>query len=155
MTPDQIHLLRKSFSQIESQSQIAALSFYRRLFELAPGLRPLFKSGIEEQSRKFIEMLTLAVSLTDRPGALETELRELGARHLDYGTSEEHYSLVGRALLGMLADMLGTDFTPATRAAWTEFYTGMADAMKKGATASLTSSTAHPQPVPVERGHQA
>ena len=50
MTPDQIHLVRKSFAHIEPKAQIAAICFYRRLFELAPEFRPLFKRSIEEQS---------------------------------------------------------------------------------------------------------
>lgn len=133
MTPDQIHLLRRSFARVEPQAPLAALEFYRLLFEMAPGVRPLFKSDIEEQSDKLMEMIGLAVNLTDRPDTLETELRELGARHLDYGTRDEHYAVVGAALLGMLAKVLGDEFTPATREAWTEFYGFMADVMKQGA----------------------
>ena len=49
MTGDQIYLLRKSFKRIEQHSQVAALVFYQRLFELDPRLRPLFKDNIEEQ----------------------------------------------------------------------------------------------------------
>lgn len=154
MSPDQIHLLRKSFARVEPQAQIAALSFFRRLFELAPEVRPLFKSGIEEQSTKFVEMLVLAVNLTDRPGSLETELRELGARHLEYGTKDAHYDLVGRALLDMLSDVLGSDFTPATRAAWTEFYAFMADCMKKGASAAAASGVAGPSKAVAKRDCQ-
>jgi hemoglobin-like flavoprotein len=136
MSPDQIHLLRRSFARLEPHAKIAALAFYRRLFELAPAVRPLFKSDIESQSAKLMEMLSVAVSLTDRPDSLEDELRELGARHLEYGTREEHYEVVGSALLDMLATVLGDDFTPETRAAWTEFYGFIADSMKKGAAAA-------------------
>lgn len=141
LTPDQIHLLRKSFALVERHAQIAALSFYQKLFERAPHLRPLFRTGIEEQSAKLVEMLALAVNMTDRPGALETELRELGARHLEYGTRDEHYDLVAEALLAMLSDVLGPAFTPATRSAWVSFYVYMAEAMKKGAAAALASGT--------------
>jgi hemoglobin-like flavoprotein len=133
MTPDQIHVLRKSFDRVEPQAQIAALSFYRRLFEMAPQFRPLFRTSIEEQAAKFMEMLSLAVHLTDRPARMETELRQLGARHVLYEVKDEYYEIVGRALMGMLADVLGAEFTPAARSAWEDFYTEMSDAMKRGA----------------------
>lgn len=133
MKLDQIHLLRRSFARLEPHATIAALAFYRRLFELAPQVRPLFKSDIESQSAKLMDMIALAVSLTDRPASMEAELRELGARHLEYGTKDEHYAVVGAALLDMLAETLGDEFTPATKAAWTGFYGIIANEMMKGA----------------------
>lgn len=142
MTPDQIHLLRKSFARVESKAQIAALAFYRRLFELAPEVRPLFRASIEEQASKLMEMLALAVNLTDRPGSLETELRQLGARHVVYGVQDDQYDVVGRALMDMLSDVLGSDFTAATRAAWTEFYSFTSTAMKQGAAIYLAQDAA-------------
>jgi hemoglobin-like flavoprotein len=153
MTPDQIHVLRKSFHRVEPQAQIAVLSFYRRLFEIAPELKPLFKTSIEEQSTRLVEMLSLAVNLTDRPASLETELRQLGARHVLYEVKDEYYDFFGRALMEMLADVLGPEFTPATRAAWQVFFDFVADAMKKGAAiylardaAALASANATKQP---------
>jgi hemoglobin-like flavoprotein len=136
MTPDQIHLLRRSFAKVEPHAQIGALAFYRRLFELAPQVRPLFKDDIESQASKLMEMIALAVSLTDRPESMEIDLRDLGARHLDYGTEDAHYAVVGAALLDMLAEVLGEDFTPATRAAWTEFYGLISTKMLEGAAAA-------------------
>ena len=133
MTPDQIHLLRKSFAYVEPKAQIAVISFYRRLFELAPEMRPNFKASIEEQSTELAEMLSIMVNLTDRPGSLVTELRQLGARHVIYGVKDGDYEIFGRAFIEMLADMLGSEFTPATRATWQEFYAFAADKMKQGA----------------------
>jgi hemoglobin-like flavoprotein len=46
---------------------------------------------------------------------------------------DEHYDIVVRALMDMLADVLGSEFTPATRATWLEFLTHVSDAMKRGA----------------------
>lgn len=136
MTPDQIHLLRRSFAKLEPHATLAALAFYKRLFELAPQVRPLFRTDIVSQSAKLMEMISHAVSLTDRPECMEGDLRDLGARHLDYGTKDEHYEVVGRALLDMLAEILGDDFTPATKAAWTEFFEMISRKMLEGAAAA-------------------
>lgn len=136
MTPDQIHLLRRSFAKIEPQSALAALAFYRRLFELAPQVRPLFNNDIESQAQKLMDMIGLAVSMTDHPERLEGDLRELGARHLGYGSEDAHYPVVGAALLDMLAELLGDEFTPATKAAWVKFYGLVSQKMLEGAAAA-------------------
>ena len=130
---EQIHLLRKSFEVVQRQRQIAALVFYRRLFELDPSLRPLFQTPIEQQAQKLIEMLELIVSLLEKSASLEAELRELGARHEGYGVKEAYYPTVGRALLDMLGEVLGPAWTPALRAAWVEFYGWVANIMQSGA----------------------
>ena len=142
MTPDQIHLLRKSFARLEPKAHIAVLSFYRRLFELAPESRQLFKNSIEEQSTKLVEMLSLAVNLTDRPAVLEAELRQLGARHVIYGVTDDQYDVVGRAFMEMLSDVLDAEFTPEVRAAWLEFYSFTAQSMKQGAAIYLAQDAA-------------
>jgi hemoglobin-like flavoprotein len=142
MTAQQIHLLRKTFAEVESEAHVAALVFYQRLFALNPALRPLFKTGIEEQSRKLIDMLGLAVNLTSSPQALQSELRELGARHHTYGVRDEHYETVGRAMIDMLAEVLGEDFTPPVREAWTGFYRFMSETMRSGAAAVTQKQTA-------------
>lgn len=145
MTPDQIHVLRKSFARLEPKAHIAVLSFYRRLFEIAPETRPLFKNSIEEQSSKLVEMLSMAVNLTDRPGILETQLRQLGARHVIYGVTDDQYEVVGRAFIEMLSDVLDDEFTPEVRAAWLAFYTSTANVMKEGAAIYVAQDAAAAQ----------
>jgi len=133
MTVGQVYLLRTSFRRVEQQSDVAALVFYRRLFELDPHLRPLFKGNIEAQAGKLIQMLGLALSLSERPEYFKQELQELGARHAGYGVREEHYQTVGKAMLEMMAAVLGKAFTPDIEEAWSGFYRLMADTMKQGA----------------------
>lgn len=133
MTPRQVHLIRKSFSELSRHDHVAALVFYRRLFEIDPALRPLFKNDIEEQSRKLLDMLGVLIAMLERPVGLELELKAMGARHAGYGAREEHYATVGRALLDMLAEVLESGFTPETRAAWTALYDAVEPLMKQGA----------------------
>jgi hemoglobin-like flavoprotein len=133
MSPTQVHLIRKSFAQLERHKHVSALVFYRRLFELDPTLRPLFKGDIEEQSRKLLDMLGALISMLERPLGLELELRAMGARHSGYGVKDAHYATVGRALLDMLAETLDKSFTPEVREAWTVLYGAVESTMKAGA----------------------
>jgi len=53
--------------------------FYRRLFELAPEVRPLFKRDMELQAKKFSETLAWIMAYLEHPHELRQEPRELGA----------------------------------------------------------------------------
>lgn len=136
MTPDQVHLIRKSFAEVSRHDHIAALVFYRRLFEIDPALRPLFTSNIEAQAKKLIEMLAVLIGMLERPLGLDIELRAMGARHAGYGVKTEHYATVVEALLDMLAEVLGDKFTPDVKAAWVGLYGAIESTMKVGAAES-------------------
>ena len=71
-------LVQTSFAQVRPIADAAAALFYRRLFELDPTLRPLFKGDLKEQGSKLMDMLTLAVKGLDRPEALLPALAALG-----------------------------------------------------------------------------
>lgn len=141
MQTAQILLVRKSFTAVERHAEISALVFYRRLFELAPQVRPMFKTDIHEQSKKLMDMLAAALNLLERPAELVGELEQMGARHAGYGTRPEHYAVVRRALLDMLGEVMGTSFTPETRAAWDELYDAIEAAMLRGAAAAAGGQT--------------
>jgi hemoglobin-like flavoprotein len=132
---EQRHLIRKSFQAVERAPAVAALVFYRRLFELEPQLRPLFKNDIEAQAEKLMETLSAAIGMLEAPDRLTAELEALGARHVGYGARDEHYAIVGRALLDMLAEVLGEQFTAEMRAAWTNLYLIISETMQRGARA--------------------
>lgn len=134
MNPHQVHLIRKSFAELARHQEVAALVFYRRLFELDPNLRPLFKGDIQEQAKKLTDMLEALIALLESPAGLDVELRAMGARHADYGVKDSHYATVGQALLDMLAATLDSGFTPEVREAWTALYGAVEATMKAGAT---------------------
>lgn len=142
MSPDQVHLIRKSFAELSRHDHVAALVFYRRLFEIDPTLRPLFVGDIEQQAKKLIDMLAALISMLERPVGLDMELRAMGARHADYGVKDEHYATVGGALIDMLSEVLGNKFTPAAREAWLALYGAVEATMKRGAADAEASKKA-------------
>ncbi len=125
-------LVQTSFAQVRPSADAAAALFYRRLFELDPTLRPLFNGDMEEQGRKLMEMIGLAVKGLDRPDTLLPALAALGRRHAGYGVSERDYETVGEALIWTLEQGLGPSFTPDIREAWTALYGFVADTMREG-----------------------
>ncbi len=133
MTKEQKQLVRTSFSKLEHISQIVALAFYRRLFELDPSLRALFHGDIEQQGRKLMQALKMVVESLDCLPELLPAVESLGRRHVHYGVKDEHYDTVGQALLWSLQQSLGPDFTEEARLAWAAAFALLASTMKKAA----------------------
>lgn len=130
ITQIKTELVRSSFAQIAQMADLAGGLFYRRLFELDPALRPLFRGDLREQGRKLIQMLGTAVAWLDRPDVLIPTIEALGRRHAIYGVKPRDYHTVGKALLLTLAEGLGEAFTPEVRVAWTAVFELISSAMQ-------------------------
>lgn len=132
MNPEAVRLIRVSWHQISSRRELTAVMFYGRLFELEPSLREWFRdTDFHGQRTKFIAMLELLVRFADQPDDLIREAAQLGRRHAMLNLGSRHYDVVGEALLWTLERSLGMDFTPATRAGWTELYALVASVMRR------------------------
>jgi hemoglobin-like flavoprotein len=129
MTPEQITLVQTSFKKVVPIAGTAADLFYDRLFEIAPPVRALFPSDLTEQKVKLMAMLGTAVTNLHQLDTILPAVKALGERHKGYGVTADHYAPVGAALLWTLEKGLGPDFTPETKAAWTEAYTALAGVM--------------------------
>ena len=129
----QVRLVQSTFAKVEPIAEQAAKLFYDRLFELDPSLRPLFKGDMEEQGRKLMALLKVAVNGLDKLDKIVPAVRALGERHASYGVQDSHYDTVGTALLWTLEQGLGDAFTEPVRDAWAETYTLVADVMKDAA----------------------
>ena len=133
MTPEHIALVQRTFADVLPLADTAAALFYERLFMLDPALRVLFHSDMQEQGRKLMAVLQLAVAGLSRLEALLPMVQQLGVRHRSYGVKDAHYATVGTALLWTLQQGLGERFTPEVQAAWTSAYTLLADTMRAAA----------------------
>jgi hemoglobin-like flavoprotein len=142
MTPSQILAVKDSFALVEPIADQAGAMFYARLFELDPGLRPLFTGDIAEQSRKLMQMLKVAVGALDRVETIVPAVQALGVRHRRYGVEEAHYDTVATALLWTLERGLGDRFTTSVRDAWVAAYTLLAETMKTAARAEAAAGAA-------------
>lgn len=133
MNEQTIVLVQGTFKLVVPIADTAATLFYGRLFELDPSLKPLFKGDMQEQGKKLMQMLAIAVNSLRDPDTLIPAVRNLGVRHINYGVQDSHYETVGEAILWTLEQGLGDDFTPEVKAAWTEVYITLATVMKEAA----------------------
>ncbi|HSK02271.1 MAG TPA: globin domain-containing protein [Kofleriaceae bacterium] len=127
-------LLRQSFELvIERQPQLVN-RFYEILFERYPQVKPLFgKNSGGKQAEMLGAALVAVLDHLEDAAWLETTLKQLGAKHVDYNVTSEMYGWVGDSLLGAIAETAGADWTPAVAAAWTEAYGAIASLMQIGA----------------------
>jgi hemoglobin-like flavoprotein len=139
MEMDKISLVKTSFAQVKEQGDLLPALFYSRLFELEPAIRPLFIHDLAEQGRKLLATLELAVRGLAEPQTIIPAIKQLGRRHVQYGVLDEHYALVGEALIWSLSEVLGEQFTPKVAAAWAEALALLAGLMKEAANESVTA----------------
>ena len=137
VTKEQMTLVQDSFAAIAPIADDAAALFYRRLFELDPSLKAMFRGDMTEQRKKLMHMLTAAMKGLSRLEQLVPVLEDLGRRHVGYGVEDKHYDTVGEALLWTLAKGLGPAFTPETKEAWVTVYGLLATTMKSAAAKEL------------------
>ena len=140
LTLTQIELVQRTFAVIVPIADDAAALFYRRLFEIDPSLRPMFKDDMTEQRKKLMQMLTAAVKGLPRLDRLVPVVEDLGRRHARYGVTDGHYETVGSALLWTLEKGLGSAFTPEAKEAWATVYGVLASTMKNAAAEELNAA---------------
>lgn len=135
MLPNQIDLIQESFKSVVPIKEVAAELFYKRLFELDPSLESLFTGDMAEQGQKLMSAMALVVGGLKNWERVEPTVKELGARHVDYGVKPHHYETVGAALLWTLEQGLGDAFTDDVKQAWTAAYQAIAATMLDAAKA--------------------
>lgn len=136
MKDTQVQLVQDSFKKVVPIAEKAAELFYGRLFEIAPQVKPMFKTtDIKEQGKKLMQTIGLAVNGLSNLESIVPTVQQLGVKHIQYGVKEEHFPIVADALLWTLEQGLGDDWNEEVKAAWVEAYTILAttmiDAMKE------------------------
>jgi hemoglobin-like flavoprotein len=133
MTNQQVQLVQQTFMKVLPMSDLAARLFYKRLFEIDPSLKPMFKGDMQEQGRKLMQMIGMTVQGLSVPGEIMGLVADLGRKHVEYGVVDAHYDTVCAALMWTLGQGLGADFTPEVKGAWAEAYEFLATVMKDAA----------------------
>ncbi len=130
MTGEQIRLVKdswKAFQKIDAES--IGDFFYSKLFIDNPKLKKMFPSSMEQQHRKLIMMLNFIILRLGNPQVITEDIKAMALRHKGYGVKDEHYKLVGEALLWTIECGLGNGWNEKTKDAWTACYTMLADLM--------------------------
>jgi hemoglobin-like flavoprotein len=125
--------VQSTFAQLEFIADDVAATFYRRLFELDPKLKPLFKADMQLQGVQFMEKLGVAVMGLHDLGAIAPLVQTLGRDHARYGVRPSDYETALEALLQTLEHSLGPAFDSELRSAWAAAFTTVSSEMIRAA----------------------
>ena len=133
-----VETLEESFDLVAPQGDALMRTFYDRLFERAPAVRPLFERvDMDRQRQALLNMLVvLRESLRDLDD-IAPDLEDLGARHVGYGAEPEHYPVVGEVLIGSMSEVAGDAWKPEYTDAWNEAFAVVQNVMLSGASATV------------------
>src|SRR5262245_2819137 len=128
-----IDALRESFAVVAERETALAVRFYELLFERYPLTKGMFRRSTDEQAKMLTQALAAVVVHLEDSAWLTATLPALGAKHVDYGVTDEMYDWVGQCLIAALAEIAGPAFTPRVKEAWITAYGAIAGLMKSGA----------------------
>jgi hemoglobin-like flavoprotein len=137
MTPEYIRIVQSSWAQVQPIKETAGQFFCERLLQADPTLTCLSRVDKREQGVTYLRVIDVAVSGLDRQERTAHLMRKLGVRHADCAARELRYYSISIALLSMLHDCLGADFTPTVRHAWETVFGELAAIMRASAVAAL------------------
>lgn len=127
-------LLRSSLELVVARQPAITPRFYEILFGRYPHVRPLFgRNSDDNQQRMLQEAIVAVVDHVDDAEWLASTLRAMGRKHVDYGVTAAMYPLVGECLIATLAEIAGSDWTPAIETAWSDAYGAIQGLMLSGA----------------------
>ena len=133
MTPAQVDLLRQSFDAIWPVRRQLAVKFYHRFFELAPDAEGLFRSDMEIQQLKLMDMIATIVGRLDKREMFQAIIVHTGRQHAQFGVKSSHFAAFGNALIWGLEQQFGNAFTPELKEAWLELYDAVQSEMMRAA----------------------
>jgi DNA-binding winged helix-turn-helix (wHTH) protein/hemoglobin-like flavoprotein len=126
-------LLRESFYAIVERAPSLTHRFYEILFGRFPEAKSLFvRNTPSKQERMLADALTAIIDHLEDAPWLESTLLKLGARHAEYGVTDEMYEWVGSCLMTTLAEFAGDQWTPRVSRAWTDAYAAISGLMLAG-----------------------
>ena len=133
-----VTLLRETFERAKRENggvTALGMSFYKRLFEKYPQVKPLFHTPPEEQHKKLMASLGSIVGGVEQPDQLLPYLHAMGIRHLKYKTETAHYAAVGENLLAVLGEHLAKegDWSEEMQDTWTAAIEVVANSMIEAA----------------------
>ena len=129
LTSKQIELVGNSWDYVLRNSREAGTVFYKKLFEIDPGIRQLFKGEIHVQSQKLVAMITVAVHELNNLEEIIADVKTLGVRHQQNSVKPEHYASMAVALLWTIENALGKEWNNEVKEAWMAVYTTLAKTM--------------------------
>ena len=133
MDEELVHRLESSFEAIKPKSELLVETFYTKLFNDHPEVRPMFPEQMKEQRKKLHQALAFVIANLRNPDKMKEQLLKLGAGHVAFGTKAEHYPMIRDDMLYSMAVVAGDLWTDELQEDWTGALNTVAKVMLEGA----------------------
>ncbi len=127
--------IESSFNLLKPKAAALVDTFYDHLFAQYPQVRGMFPADLDGQKGKLVGALAFVVANVRNPETLAKTLKEMGARHVRYGTREEHYPIVRDVMLEAMAKTAGSHWNQILEQDWAWALNTVAELMIEGAQA--------------------
>lgn len=127
LSPTSAAAVRATAGVVAEHAEQITARFYPAMFADHPELLRVFNQGNQatgEQSKALAgSVVAYAVQLIDPDApSFDHVLRRIAYKHVSLGIRPEQYTIVGRYLLGAVAEVLGDAVTAEVAEAWSEVY---------------------------------
>lgn len=135
-------VLRASFAAVVEREPELTRRFYEILFSRYPAVRPMFPAGagLARQQEMLQGALVAVLEHLDDAPWLTTQLRALGAKHVEYGVEDGMYPWVGECLVAALKEAASDAWTPRIEQAWLGAFAAISELMLSGAAKARSSA---------------
>jgi len=125
LSPSTLAIVEATVEVVRANGTAITDVFYRNMLSAYPELQRLFNmpnqaSGGQKQA--LASAVYAYAANQNNPEALEPVLNRIAHKHASLGITPAQYTIVGKYLLGAVADVLGDAITPEVAAAWDEVY---------------------------------
>lgn len=117
--------IQASVPVLQAHGLAITTTFYRNMFNAHPELKNLFNMGNQangSQQQSLAAAVFAYAANIDNVNVLQPVIARIVQKHASLGITPAHYPIVGRYLLGAIAEVLGEGATLALMAAWDEAY---------------------------------
>jgi methyl-accepting chemotaxis protein len=128
----------EAMKRINNYHEVVGSKLFQRVFDKCPQAKVLFGFPIDIDvyssellnSKRFLahaaymlDMIDTALNMLGPDIELLTEImQDLGIKHIRYGVKPEFFPIMGEALVCVLQDALGDEFTESIKESWIETY---------------------------------
>jgi hemoglobin-like flavoprotein len=111
--------LLESVGWAAEREAVVTLRFYEILFARYPQVQPLFsRNARQAQAQMLQDAVVAAIDHLEDGEWLVNTIGAVGAKHVEYGVTDEMYPMVGEALVATMSEHCGARWTPAHEGAW-------------------------------------
>ena len=100
-------------------------TFYKRLFDVNPDARSLFKTNMQSQGRVLVGMISTALNQLKNPDSFGILLTELTHNHSRRGIRGLQYGIIGDVLFWSLHKCVGSVYDATTSVSWIKIFSYM------------------------------